>query len=207
MALFKILNNFASSNPITEVTTAHEGYCYFDKTTAKFWIDTSNNPTDRMALNAYKADWAVADQYAHPIHSTFIHTVEAGENNGELKIHKYNANGVDGFSTITIPGLGDLAFCDNVSSTYIPVGTNSTSNVTITPTTDTIYKLTSLGNVNTIGTSASLSIVPSATDSDTLEIIFTPNTPTAVTMPTGSQINVMTGVSSAVAAAQTFTGT
>ena len=58
MALFKILNNFNSSNSIETVTTAHEGYCYFDKTTAKFWIDTSNNPTDRMALNAYKADWA-----------------------------------------------------------------------------------------------------------------------------------------------------
>lgn len=43
MALFKILNNFGTSNSITSLTSHNAGYCYFDINTNKFYIDTTDN--------------------------------------------------------------------------------------------------------------------------------------------------------------------
>lgn len=37
-------------------TTYHQGYCYFDVNTGKFWIDTTNTAAGRMAINAANAD-------------------------------------------------------------------------------------------------------------------------------------------------------
>ena len=51
MALFKILNNFDSGTAITSVTNYVQGYCYFDKNTGRFWIDTSNTADGRVAIN------------------------------------------------------------------------------------------------------------------------------------------------------------
>lgn len=51
MALFKILNNFTTGTAITSVTNYVQGYCYFDKNTGKFWIDTSNTEAGRVAIN------------------------------------------------------------------------------------------------------------------------------------------------------------
>ncbi len=53
MALFKIFGNFASGNT-TLPTSATQGFCYFDKNTGKFYIDTTNAVSGRMALNAEK---------------------------------------------------------------------------------------------------------------------------------------------------------
>lgn len=36
--------------------TYHQGYCYFDVNTGKFWIDTTNASEGRMAINANHAD-------------------------------------------------------------------------------------------------------------------------------------------------------
>lgn len=36
----------------------HQGYCYFDVNTGKFWIDTTDAAAGRMAINAYKANIA-----------------------------------------------------------------------------------------------------------------------------------------------------
>ena len=60
MALFKIFGNFASGNT-TLPTSTTQGYCYFDKNTGKFYIDTATSETaelgtNRLALNADKAD-------------------------------------------------------------------------------------------------------------------------------------------------------
>lgn len=43
LALFKILNNFGTSNSITSLTSHNAGYCYFDINTNKFYIDTTDN--------------------------------------------------------------------------------------------------------------------------------------------------------------------
>ena len=80
MALFKILSNMANNTPPapfsdeglanvrTEAlkllpSTYNQGYCYFDITTGKFWIDTALNTANannkllgRIPINAYKAD-------------------------------------------------------------------------------------------------------------------------------------------------------
>lgn len=50
MALFKILNNFNSGRSISQLSTHTEGYCYFDKNTGKFWIDTSDQAADMLQL-------------------------------------------------------------------------------------------------------------------------------------------------------------
>jgi hypothetical protein len=51
LALFKIFNNFSSNKSINQATLNHTaGYCYFDKTTGKFWIDTSSNADDMLQL-------------------------------------------------------------------------------------------------------------------------------------------------------------
>jgi len=55
LALFKIFGNFTSGNT-TLPSTATQGYCYFDKNTGKFYIDTTNATSGRMILNANKAD-------------------------------------------------------------------------------------------------------------------------------------------------------
>ena len=51
MALFKILNNFTSGTSIENVTNYVQGYCYFDKNTGRFWIDTTNDASGRVSIN------------------------------------------------------------------------------------------------------------------------------------------------------------
>lgn len=52
MALFKIFNNFNSNTAISNSNITHvAGYCYFDKTTNKFYIDTSNDANGLRQLN------------------------------------------------------------------------------------------------------------------------------------------------------------
>ena len=50
MALFKILNNFTSGKSVSQLTSHTTGYCYFDKTTGKFWVDTSNDAAGMLQL-------------------------------------------------------------------------------------------------------------------------------------------------------------
>ncbi|MBR6253142.1 MAG: hypothetical protein IKR04_04840 [Clostridia bacterium] len=50
MALFKILNNFTSGKSVNQLASHTTGYCYFDKTTGKFWIDTSNDAAGMLQL-------------------------------------------------------------------------------------------------------------------------------------------------------------
>ena len=51
MALFKILNNFESGNVISALSNHTAGYCYFDKNTGKFYIDTTNTASGLRQLN------------------------------------------------------------------------------------------------------------------------------------------------------------
>lgn len=51
MALFKILNNFESGNVISALSSHKAGFCYFDKNTNKFYIDTTDAATGLRQLN------------------------------------------------------------------------------------------------------------------------------------------------------------
>ena len=57
MALFKIFNNIDSNHSLPSTYT--KGYCYFDATTNKFYIDTAGDggtTGTRVPLNALYAD-------------------------------------------------------------------------------------------------------------------------------------------------------
>ncbi len=56
MALFKIFKNINANNRLPQ--SYHEGYCYFDIATNKFWIDTSNAAAGRRPLNALRTNVA-----------------------------------------------------------------------------------------------------------------------------------------------------
>lgn len=107
-------------------------------------------------------------------------------------------------------------------------GSNSSSSVTITPSTTSVYSMTSAGSV-TAGTAAkftpgtftagSFTMAPESTTATVTALVvsftapshtadsFTANTPTAVTLPgRSSEIKAWTGYTAATAAAQTFTG-
>ncbi|MBR0470779.1 MAG: hypothetical protein IJJ55_06155 [Clostridia bacterium] len=86
---------------------------------------------------------------------------------------------------------------------------NAASAVTISPTTDTVYSMTSAGSV-TAGVAATLVFSIDPNDSGQLNITFTANTPTAVTLPSRSAAKTVwtgynSGVNNTYAAAQAVT--
>jgi len=139
--------------------------------------------------------------------------------------HVHNITG----TTIT-SALGYTPYDSNNPDGYITGGVNSSSTVTIVPTTNTTYRVTSRGSV----TSGSAARFTQGSDSFTAPSLtftaddansnlnigwsagsftqgsdsFTANTPTSVTLPgtSSTTITVLTGITSATAAAQTFTG-
>ena len=163
-----------------------------------------------MALNAFQSDQTLyallpetMDNGLHktePIYSSYVRSIAPGTTNGTIIANRYGNNK----DTITVPGLRALAYVDSVSGLYTPAGSNAPSNVTITPAIGTVYSMRTEGNV-TAGSAATLATNYDS-NTQTLTYTFTSNTPTAVTLPARQEVNVMTGVESAVAAAQTFTG-
>lgn len=100
-----------------------------------------------------------------------------------------------------------------VSGNTTAKGTNAASAVTITPKTTSVYSITGVGAV--AAGSAAKCTLPKLTTKVSDETLifgwtdgsFTANTPTAVTLPTRSQVSgLWNGYSAATAAAQTFTG-
>lgn len=52
MALFKIFNNFNNpSKTIDDITNHNTGFCYFDASTNKFYVDTTNTSAGVRQLN------------------------------------------------------------------------------------------------------------------------------------------------------------
>ena len=52
MALFKIFNNFSDpTKDISNVSTHNTGYCYFDASTNKFYVDTTDTASGLRQLN------------------------------------------------------------------------------------------------------------------------------------------------------------
>lgn len=141
MALFKILSNMIDNNPpdpfgyiegeeddaLVEVrsraiglpNTFNQGYCYFDRSTGKFWIDTT--PTDngavtlldknektnnyvqgRIPINAYYADLAKLATSANydgtgenEITAHYMSGLDYENNNGSLYLYPLDGYGHD----------------------------------------------------------------------------------------------------------------
>lgn len=89
-----------------------------------------------------------------------------------------------------LSGLGSLAFKDSATGSFTPAGSVSKPAVTVTPTTDTIQPVSSVGSAATFTVSG-----------EELTIV-------AGTAPTlGSAKTFVTGASAELAAAPSFTGT
>lgn len=102
-----------------------------------------------------------------------------------------------------LSALGDLAYKDSAAGSYTPAGTVSTPTVTLTPTTDTVTPINSVGTLPTV----SMPVFSATVANETLTLGWTEGTYTAGTLPTkGSDVTVVTGVS-ATASQPTFTGT
>ena len=121
-------------------------------------------------------------------------------------------------------GLGALALKNTASATYTPEGTISTPtfsgssmestgkftpsgsvskpNVTVTPSTKTVKEFDNAGSV-TGGSAAAMTMTVA---NETLTFGFTPNVPTAVTLPTSKDSTVLSSVSAELDATPTFTG-
>lgn len=102
------------------------------------------------------------------------------------------------------------------SANYTPAGTISTPTITVTPATSTGYVAASAtgGGSRTAGTAAqcTLPTLTTSVSGETLTISwtegsFTPNVPTAVTMPTFASKTIVTGIDSASSSQPSFTGT
>ena len=192
----------------------------------------ADSTTDTLELVAGTGITLTADTTNDKI--TITSTVSGGVTDVQVNNSSIlDSSGVANFTSTTITdALGYTPYNSTNPNGYITGGTNSSSNVTINTTTDTIYKVTSSGSVSN-GSAASFT---QGTDSYTAPILtftpnsgttgnlgiswttgsftqgtdsFTANTPTSVTLPTVSSTptTVLTGITSAVAGAQTFTGT
>lgn len=72
MALFKISRGIAANLP----KTYHEGYCYFTVDDGKFYIDTTDDASGRIVLNAASAD---TDRLNNIIDETYVTSEELDE--------------------------------------------------------------------------------------------------------------------------------
>lgn len=112
--------------------------------------------------------------------------------------------------------LGDLAFKDSASGSFTPAGTVSKPTTTVELSSTTKYVASSAtGGGSVTNGSAAACTLPVLTTSVANEVLtlgwapgsFTPNTPTAVTLPSFSSQTIATGVSSADTSQPTFNGT
>lgn len=103
----------------------------------------------------------------------------------------------------------------NSTGKFTPEGSVSAPTLSVTPETATIYKASSAssGGSVTAGVAAQatmptlgMSVVDEVLELSWTAGSFTPNTPTAVTLPTFSEQTVATGIASATASQPTFTG-
>lgn len=103
----------------------------------------------------------------------------------------------------------------NISVSGTPSGSVSAPTITVTPTNATSYVASSATGGGSVqaGTpaSATMPLLETSVQNETLTLSwtsgsFTPNTPTAVTLPTFASQSIVTGIESAQATAPTFTG-
>ena len=121
----------------------------------------------------------------------------------------------DGEAREEINNLGDLAHKDSATGSVTPSGTISVPEINVNLRTVSRYTAASSngGGEVTSGVAASCTLptLSMTVQNKTLSLAwtpgsFTPNVPTAVTLPSFEQTTVATGVSSATSTRPTFTG-
>lgn len=93
-----------------------------------------------------------------------------------------------------LSALGDLAYKDDATGSFTPAGTVSTPVISVTPETDTVYGLDSLGTLPTLSTTVA---------NEVLTITFSQGS--LPTLDTGK--TVVIGIDSATSSQPVFTGT
>lgn len=158
MALFKILSNMNDTTKNLP-NSYHQGYCYFDVNTGKFWIDTTDTSTGRMAINSYLADIATLANAA---------VYETGPNAGD-PLHKINE--YYGHS---------LSLSGNTVSLMAGDGTTSLGSITLPDSgvTDIVWDSTNNKLTKTIGGTTS-DVITLATLFTSPTFTGTPTAPTA----------------------------
>ena len=112
MALFKIFNNIDSHGELPSTYT--KGYMYFDAVTGVFYIDTAGEggtTGTRMAVNAYGAQKAYADENNDRISTTYLKISDASSiisGTAQRVAHTltFGAGGTyvyDGSADVTVP--------------------------------------------------------------------------------------------------------
>lgn len=84
----------------------HQGYCYFDVNTGKFWIDTTDNATGRMAINAHLADIATLAKAAEK--ATYTNPVTGQEQVATIFTNFGHSLNLSGSSLQLLDGVGTV---------------------------------------------------------------------------------------------------
>ena len=114
MALFKIFNNIDSQGSLPSTYT--KGYMYFDATTGVFYIDTAGTggtTGTRMAVNAYGAQKAYADENNDRISTTYLKDADYGALLDSLSV----ARKIDGLTFNYTKNISRYGVCSTGAST------------------------------------------------------------------------------------------
>lgn len=134
MALFKIFNNIDSRGELPSTYT--KGYMYFDAVKGIFYIDTAGEggtTGTRMAVNAWGAQKAYADENDDRISTTYIKDADYGSLLADLSI----ARKIDGLTFDYTKDISRYGVCSTGSG--IPTKTVSIPDVTALTTGLTVY--------------------------------------------------------------------
>ena len=136
MALFKILKGpeyeTVNSQKVSRLpSTYHEGYCYFATDTHKFYIDISseNDPSSRVELNAYLADYAVRTYYDEQGDS-FLNDYVKGGKNANVRANETVVTTTKVINNQTVPQITSRKLVDGYTIVEeLPTGANADQNV------------------------------------------------------------------------------
>lgn len=162
------------------------------------------------ASGAYKPEGTVSAPTFTGSSSTFT-----GKLTPEGTVSKPSFTGTEGNVSVTGTPAGSISKGTGTAN-YTPEGSVSTPTITVTPKEATKYVAASAtgGGSVTAGAAAecTLPVMTTSVADETLTIgwtagSFTPNTPTAVTLPSFSSQKIVTGIESATSSQPSFTGT
>ena len=136
MALFKILKGpeyeTVEGQKVSRLpSTYHEGYCYFTTDTHKFYVDISNenDPSSRVELNAYLADYAVRAYYDEQ-GDNFLSDYAKGGPNSSLRSNETVITTTKVVNNQTVPQITSRKLVDGYTIVdTLPTGSSANQNI------------------------------------------------------------------------------
>lgn len=136
MALFKILKGpeyeTVEGQKVSRLpNTYHEGYCYFTTDTHKFYIDISNenDPSSRVELNAYLADFAVR-AYNDQEGDSFIEDYAKGGKHANVRANETVVTTTKVVDNQTVPTITSRKLVDGYTIVdSLPTGASADQNI------------------------------------------------------------------------------